>query len=116
MKKTEAEEIVPGIVIDEVNEKLIDEEGWFKLGRLETGEESLARVKEVVKTLKEKYEEFKGQTVLVVTHGAFLNDLICTYTNNVSNSKRDYYIVENNSITIMDFEHKKDGAREFVDA
>jgi broad specificity phosphatase PhoE len=72
----------------------------------------------VIKDLKEMYYSNIGKTILVVTHGGFLNYLLCTYTNNVPNSSSEFFIPENNSISIMEFKERYDEFKQknFVDA
>lgn len=52
----QARQIVPELEIDEKNEILIDENGWYKKPQIETTEECIARGKEVIRSFKEVYK------------------------------------------------------------
>lgn len=117
MPRSKALEILPDLIIDE--NQTFDEEGWWKSSSVETTQQCVERVKEVIKEFKELYrsnkDEYKGKTLLAVTHGAFLNTLACVFTNNIAMADQDFFIPENNSVTILDIEEVKQGPKEFVD-
>ena len=56
------------------------EEGWFKLKHLESKEEILERVKDVIRDLKEMHREDPNQTILSISHGEFLLYLMSILT------------------------------------
>ena len=78
LKRSEVLELLPELQIDEEQAKILDEEGWFKLGHVETTEEVKARAKEVLRMFKEmaKDESKQGKTIFAVSHGLFLCRLI----------------------------------------
>ena len=53
LTKDETKEIIPELVIDEEQSKLIDEKGWFKLDYFEETDHAITRAKEVIGLFKE---------------------------------------------------------------
>ncbi|TNV73685.1 hypothetical protein FGO68_gene6310 [Halteria grandinella] len=117
MSKQKTLEIMPDLVIDE--KETIDDEGWWKAEKVETTLQCIERVKEVIKEFKELYrdptQDNKNKTFLAVTHGAFLNTLACVFTNNIASADQDFFIPENNSVTILDIEEVQQNHKQFVD-
>jgi broad specificity phosphatase PhoE len=109
--------VLPDLVIDSARES-IDEEGWWKSDRVETSQECVERVKEAVKELKDIYRaapENRKKVYFAITHGAFLSTLGCVFTNNIDIANEDFFIPENNSIAILDFEEVTQNHKTFVD-
>lgn len=54
----------------------------------------------------------------MISHGGFLNDLICLFTNNIANANNDFMIPSNNSMSIVEFTMRRDEQKdkEYVDA
>ena len=72
----------------------------------------------MLKDFKEIYKDNIGKNLLVISHGSFLNDLICLFTNNIKNASSDFMIPSNNSLTVLEFQMKTDEVKnkEYVDA
>ena len=49
------------------------------------------------------------KTILVVSHGAFLNSLACIFTNNLHHSEKNFFLPDNNSLTILDLSDELGG-------
>lgn len=60
-------------------------------------------------------EKHGKSTYLAVCHGNLQNVLACMFTNNLGNADLEFFIPENNSLTILDFADVKEGVKEFVD-
>ena len=63
----------------------------------------------MLRELKDLYyvEDNSSKTILAISHGSFLNNIMCTLTNNVSISKGDLFLPVNNSMAILDFQEVK---------
>ena len=74
MKRSEIEEKFPGFIIPDG----ITEEGWFTRDRAEKEEEGWERAGKVWQRLKAMsvLEKYQGKSVIIVTHGLFLDFLI----------------------------------------
>ena len=64
------------------------------------------------------YAENLNKTILIVSHGTLLNYLMCNYTNNVPNATSEFFIPENNSISVIELKERWDDckAKTFIDA
>jgi len=56
-----------------------------------------------------------------IAHGSLLSIIACMLTNNMGNAEKDFFVPENNSLTVLDFFlNKKEGTgpdsgKEYVD-
>ena len=109
--------MVPDLIIDDTK-FLVDEQGWWK-SKYETLEEASQRAKEIMKEFKDLYHENIGKNLVAITHGAFLNAFVCTFTNNLGIAERNPFPPDNNSMCILDFfpnKHEIGGeVREYID-
>ena len=64
---------------------------------------------------KAKSEVVADKTFVAIAHGYFLNTLACLFTNNLGNVSQQFFIPENNSITILEYADVKQDKKEFVD-
>jgi broad specificity phosphatase PhoE len=81
-----ANQAFPGLARSQIIEKFpgfalseeVTEQGWFRLDRAETEEEGWARAGRVWDRLKRMSheEKYQGKSILIVTHGLFLDFLI----------------------------------------
>ena len=87
--------------------QIIDEKGWWKGDKIESSDQCTSRIKDLLKEFKEMFkanrEALSGKTLVAIAHGTFLNNLACLFTNNVANAHLEFFIPENNSMTILDF-------------
>ncbi len=117
MSREAAQKLLPDMIIPETEP--INEKGWYHEPHVEDNNKCIARCKDLVKDFKEIYrsnrEKYEGKTFVAISHGSFLNTLACTFTNNVPQASLDFFIPENNSVTILDFADVKEGTKEFVD-
>ena len=115
--REQALEMIPDMIIGEG--EAIDDEGWYKHKEIESTDQCLARIKDLLKDFKDFYrankEQVHGKTFVSITHGSFLNTLGCMFTNNLGNAQADFFIPENNSVSILDFSEVKEGQKEYVD-
>lgn len=88
--------------------EVADNEGWYKNQTIETHEECILRVKDVVRDLKELHKTAAApdQTVLIISHGGFLRYLMCILTGQHGLLPEARFHAMNNSITIVDTETK----------
>lgn len=65
----------------------------------------------MLKDFKDMYkadrEAYAGKTFVAITHGTFLNYIVCYFTNNLGNAPLEFFLPENNSVTILDFSDVK---------
>lgn len=91
--------------------EFIDDAGWNKREIIEDTKQCAERAKDLIREFKDYFREnretVKGKTFIGITHGAFLNTLACVFTNNLDNASLDFFIPENNSVTILDFDDVK---------
>ena len=66
-------------------------------------------MKEVFRNFKDLHKGNKELVMLAVCHGTFINTMMCTFTNNLQIVKQEFFIPENNSLTIIDFVDEKGG-------
>ena len=80
-------------------------QGWFRKESIETLEELMERVKEVLREMRELHKKWANETILLVTHGHFITKVVAAVScqNQATNFKT---IPRNNSLTIIDFETK----------
>ncbi len=117
LSKQQVQDLIPEIVI--ADSEPIDDSGWCKFDSVETTEQCVARIKDLLRDFKDFYrenrEKVQGKTFVAITHGSFLSTMSCLFTNNIGVADLDFFIPENNSVTIIDFMDVKQEQKEFVD-
>jgi broad specificity phosphatase PhoE len=79
LKRQEMVELCQNIIID--NSKFDSmESGWFKKQEVETKEEMIQRVKLVISELKQHHKSRPNETILMISHGSFLKQLMLMLT------------------------------------
>lgn len=80
LNRKEMLEQCPDLIIDD-SLGISDEEGWFKKETMETLEEITLRQKDLLKDFKKMHLENPNDTFLLISHGAFLINLMLLATN-----------------------------------
>ena len=114
LSREEVLEIVPELVID--GDQPINDKGWYLQEHLETHEEMLLRVKEVVRLLKEQHRQTPDNTLLLISHCGFLEYLFALLTNQQPLLQSNDFSACNNSVTIVDLLNVSTQKSEFVEA
>ena len=83
LNKKQIKSIIDDIIIDEENE-VDEEEGWFKKDTIETDEEMLERVKDLIRYYKDLHNQNPDQTILSIAHGMTLRYLMAIITNQMN--------------------------------
>ena len=110
----EVKEVIPDIVIDE-NQK-ISELGWNIRDTVENHEEVAARIKDVIRDFKEEHKKNPDQTILLVSHGFFMKQLMIQLTSQQNLMPHCRFLSNNNSIMIVDFVTCQTQQSSFVEA
>ena len=107
LTRSQVIEILPDLTVPEDQMKNLTEEGWCFLEQKETREDVMERVKLCMQKFKEMAKQRRGQTVLVISHGMFIHNLIVHLVNAAHDKQviNQYgYNPENNGLTIIDFD------------
>lgn len=103
LNRKEVTEILPDIIIGE-DQEITDDEGWYKKETIETTEELIERVKDVVRDFKEFHRKNPNETIVVISHGCFLRTLMSVLTAQHHLLPEARFHSNNNSLTILDLE------------